>query len=62
MKPGDLAIIKCKLHTHLHMKFALIIGTHHNRIMNRNVATCIVDGTKREIPCGWLHRIKDETR
>lgn len=61
MKRGDLAIIKCKRHP-LHMKIALIVETHRNHTMNRNVATCIADGMKREIPCGWLHRIKDEAR
>lgn len=61
MKPGDLAIVKHKNHS-LHMRAVLIIETHFNSLMQRNVVTCLVDGTKRDLPSGWLHRIKDETR
>ena len=60
MKSGDIAIVKCKLHRDLHMKVVLIIDTSYDLNLNRSFATCIVDGTKREIPCGCLHRIKDE--
>ena len=61
MKPGDLAIIRCKREPHLDMKCVLLIERLPLRYSHGASWICLLDGRKHIIPCGWLQEVIDES-
>jgi len=63
MKPGDLAIIRCKRDSRLDMKCVLLIERIPRGARLRGATwICLLDGRKHSIPCGWLQEVIDESR
>lgn len=62
MKPGDLAIIRCKREPHLDMKCVLLIERLPRPLARRGASwICLLDGRTHYIPCGWLQEAIDES-
>ena len=62
MKPGDLAIIRCKRDSRLDMKRVLLIERIPRAERARGASwICLLDGRTHYIPCGWLQEVIDES-
>ena len=58
MKPGDLAIIRCKREPRFHMKLIFLIERHPPERFGRGAMwTCLLGGREHLIPCGWITRV-----
>jgi len=61
MKPGDLAIIRCKRDSRLDMKCVLLIEHIPLRYIRGASWICLLGGRTHYIPCGWLQEVIDES-
>ena len=59
MKPGDLAVVKCKRIPDLNGKVVLLVEWQKPAAAFQSSRwLCIVDGTARSIQSGWLKEVK----
>jgi hypothetical protein len=58
MKPGDLAIVKCRRAPYLDGKIALLVEWSKPPDLHRSTWLCVVNGEQEYIPSGWLKEIK----
>ena len=59
MKPGDLAIVRCKRMPELDGKVALLVEwTKSTAPFARPAWLCVVNGKQEYISSGWLKEIK----
>lgn len=59
MKPGDLAVVKCKRIPNLSGKIVILVEWQKPAaVFQSSRWLCIVDGTARSIQSGWLKEVK----